>query len=252
MTPPQPPYGQPQQSGQQPGYYQQGYPQQQPGYPQQPAYSQPQAGFPQQPHTPPGYPQIVEPRPKAAYAAAAVSAVAALISLIFAIGYIDDAIGMMGGITGETNAGVGDALFWVTSATGLLTALGIAATAVLLFLRQPFAPLLGMVSGGLGVIMMGFRVATAFHADANRGSSIEAADVEYITVLALAIVVLVVTALPPVKAALNPKPAKAGHPGGPPMQFPAQGYPPQVGYPQQGFQKQQGNPQQPGGFYPQQ
>lgn len=186
--------------------------------------------------------------------AGAISAVAALISLIFAIGYIDNAIGMMGGITGETNAGVNDALYWVTSVVGFLTALGIASSAVLFFLRHPLAPLAGMISGGLGVIMMGFRVATALHAEANRGSSTGAADVEYVTVLVLALIVLVIALLPPVKAALKPKAAKLGNA----MGFQAQGTPQQPGYPAQGayqqnFPQQPGYPQQPPpGGYPQQ
>ena len=236
MTPPQPPYGQPQQPGQQPGYPPpQGYPQQQ-AYPQQPGHPQPQAGYPQ------GYPQQQFPQqgypqqpqsgssPKAAYVAGAVSAVAALISLIFAIGYIDNAIGTMGGITGETNAGINDALYWVTSVVGLLTALGIAASAAFFFLRHSLAPLAGMISGGLGVIMMGFRVATALHAEANRGSTTGAADVEYVTVLVLALIVLAIALLPPVKGALKPKAVSPGNAAG----FPMQGPPQQAGYPSQG------------------
>ncbi|WP_158628694.1 hypothetical protein [Saccharopolyspora rhizosphaerae] len=171
--------------------------------------------------------------------------------MLFAIGYIDDAIGTMGGITGETNAGVNDALFWVASSTGTLTAVGIAATAVLLFLRHPSAPLLGMISGGLGVIMMGFRVATAMHAEANRGSTTGAFDFEYLAVLVLAVVVLVVAVLPPVRSALKPKNSSAGQGTASPVQFPVQGYQPHAGYPQQNFQ-QPPNPQQPGGYYPQQ
>lgn len=249
MTPPQPPYGQPQQ----PGYPQQGYPQQQ-AYPQQPAHPQPQAGYPQgypqQPYPQQGYPQ--QPQrggsPKAAFVAGAVSAVAALISLIFAFGYIDNAIGMMGGITGETNAGINDALYWVTSVVGFLTALGIAVSALLFFLRHSLAPLAGMISGGLGVIMMGFRVATALHAEANRGSTTGAADVEYVTVLVLALIVLVIALLPPVKAALKPKAAKPANAVG----FPAPGAPQQPNYPTQGLHQQPGYPQQPPGGYPQQ
>ncbi|MGP4015367.1 hypothetical protein [Saccharopolyspora sp. 5N708] len=217
MTSPQPPYGQPQQPGPPPGYpAQPGYPQQpvppQPGYPpqsgyppqgfqQQPGY--PQQGYPQQPY---GAPQG-GPKPLLAYIAGAVSAVAAIISLIMGIGFIDNAIGTMGGIERETNAGLTDGLFWATSALGVLAGVGMAACAVLFFLRLPIAWLIAVITGGFGVLTVGLRIATAQVSAANEGVSYSAASGSHLTVCVLAIIVAVFGLLPPVRAALKGKTA---------------------------------------------
>ncbi|WP_207918552.1 hypothetical protein [Saccharopolyspora karakumensis] len=238
MTPPQPPYGQPQQ----PGYPQQGYPQQQ-AYPQQPAHPQPQVGYPQgypqQPHPQQGHPQ----QPQSANAGRIIGIIAAAIAIIAGIYIFFD--------------GIDNLLNILLCATG---GLALIAGGVLLILRLWISPF--VLLGGTILLLANLVRLIVF-----RMMNMEQEDTIAEALLTFAgwatflpgAVVTVLALLPIVRNSLKPKPggtpaaplAQAG--GYPQPGYPQQqpGFPQQPGYPQQpGFPQQSGYPQQPG--YPQQ
>ncbi|WP_461153625.1 hypothetical protein [Saccharopolyspora tripterygii] len=247
MTPPQPPYGQPQQPGQQPGYPPpQGYPQQQ-AYPQQPGHPQPQAGYPQ------GYPQQQFPQqaypqqPQNTNVGRIIGILAAAISIISGIYIFFDGIDSQ----------------WVNILLGGLGGLALIAGGVLLILRLWISPF--VLLGGAILLFAYLLWAIVFRfmtMDPEDGDTVLEALTPFAgwaTFLPGAIVAGL-SLLPVVRNTFKPKPGGAAtqqggyFPQGYPQQ---QGFPQQSGYPQQpqqqGYPQQQpGYPQQPPGGYPQQ
>ncbi|GAA4844193.1 hypothetical protein [Saccharopolyspora rosea] len=194
MDSPHQPHGQPPQPG---------FPPQQP-VPGQPGPQQPfqQAPFPQQPGPAPGKPPAA-PNQTLAHLAGAVSIITALIGVYLGIGFVKNAIGTTGPSPMETNPGVTDALYWITSALGVLTAVSSAVAGVLFFARKPAAWILAVVTGGLGLGTLLMQVATSMSDQMNNGFGIRAVTVQHTTLFVLSLVVLVLGVLPGARAALR-------------------------------------------------
>lgn len=236
MTPPQPPYGQPQQ----PGSAQQGYPQQQ-AYPQQPAHPQPQVGYPQgypqQPYPPQqGYPQ----QPQSANAGRIIGIIAAAIAIIAGIYTFFD--------------GIDNLLNILLCATG---GLALIAGGVLLILRLWVSPF--VLLGGTILLLANLVRSIVFlfmTMDPEHGDTVLEALTPFAgwaTFLPGAIVTGLAF-VPAVRNSFKPRPGATAMAA--PAQF-QQNYPhqqgyPQQGYPQPGYPQVPGYPQQPPGGYPQQ
>ncbi|MEV4729005.1 hypothetical protein [Saccharopolyspora sp. NPDC049426] len=231
MTSPQPPYGQPQQPGQQPGYPQQGYPQpqghpqQQPGYPQQPAYSHPHAGYPQQLHPLAGQPHAQSNVGAGRNVGIIIGAIAIITGLYIFISIVTSMV---------RNFSV-DALPFdlVALPAGLLLILG----GVLFLLRRWIAPL--VLVGGSTLVLV--NLIEVFVMGAMAGANpVEVFPPIQFTVFLVCALVAGIAFLPSVRKALkprsiNPAAARPMQPfGGQPQQ--------QAGYQQPGY------PQQPRGY----